>query len=115
MLPSSTTLHSGGEGVGGEEGCSARQRPGAVLYMEGGCPVLSAWGTYFPREIGCISGGEPHGGLVREKLGHYCASNLPLRRDTPCLPTQRTIDTQLRVCVYTCDRSPRHHQRKRSI
>ena len=31
MLPSSTTLHSGGEGVGGEEGCSARQRPGAVL------------------------------------------------------------------------------------
>lgn len=44
----------------------------ALFYRwKGGAQVPSAWRPYFPHDIGSISAGEPHGGPVKEKLGHY--------------------------------------------
>ena len=46
---------------------------GQVLFYCGRGAVLSEWGPYFPHDIGRISVGEPHCGLVMEKLGLCCA------------------------------------------
>lgn len=61
-------------------------------WTEGGGAQTAA---YFPREIGRISVGEPHGGLVMEKLGLCCAdmsiNSAPEGKHARCLAVRRTM------------------------
>lgn len=63
-------------------------------------PSLVCMGTRFPHDTDHISVGEPHGGLVMEKLGLCCADmSIKHAPEERLRAFQRTMDTQLRVYV----------------